>query len=180
MTLHISSFSGGNALPAFRAARLLAALQGVSADIASISAQYVHLVASHTAPDAALHARLAALLEYGDPAPAALDGAALCVVAPRLGTVSPWASKASDIARNCGFAVARIERVVAYRIGLRSSLFSKPTLGPAQWAAAAALLHDRMTESALASVDAAHALFTPLQAAPMEHVDVLGGGRAAR
>ena len=179
MTLHISSFSGGNALPAFRAARLLAALQGVSADIASISAQYVHLVASHTAPDAALHARLAALLEYGDPAPAALDGAALCVVAPRLGTVSPWASKASDIARNCGFAVARIERVVAYRIGLRSSLFSKPTLGPAQWAAAAALLHDRMTESALASVDAAHALFTPLQAAPMEHVEVLGGGRAA-
>ncbi len=179
MTLHISSFSGGNALPAFRAARLLAALQGVSADIASISAQYVHLVASHTAPDAALHARLAALLEYGDPAPAALDGAALCVVAPRLGTVSPWASKASDIARNCGFAVARIERVVAYRIGLRSSLFSKPTLGPAQWAAAAALLHDRMTESALASVDAAHALFTPLQAAPMEHVDVLGGGRTA-
>jgi len=179
VTLHISSFSGGNALPAFRAARLLAALQGVSADIASISAQYVHLVASHTAPDAALHARLAALLEYGDPAPAALDGAALCVVAPRLGTVSPWASKASDIARNCGFAVARIERVVAYRIGLRSSLFSKPTLGPAQWAAAAALLHDRMTESALASLDAAHALFTPLQAAPMEHVEVLGGGRAA-
>ena len=179
MTLHISSFSGGNALPAFRAARLLAALQGVNPDITHISAQYVHLVASHTAPDAALHARLAALLEYGDPAPAALDGAALCVVAPRLGTVSPWASKASDIARNCGFAVARIERVVAYRIGLRSSLFSKPTLGPAQWAAAAALLHDRMTESALASVDAAHALFTPLQAAPMEHVEVLGGGRAA-
>ena len=179
MTLHISSFSGGNALPAFRAARLLAALQGVNPDITHISAQYVHLVASHTAPDAALHARLAALLEYGDPAPAALDGAALCVVAPRLGTVSPWASKASDIARNCGFAVARIERVVAYRIGLRSSLFSKPTLGPAQWAAAAGLLHDRMTESALASVDAAHALFTPLQAAPMEHVEVLGGGRAA-
>lgn len=179
MTLHISSFPGGNALPGFRAQRLLASLQEVNPDITHISGQFVHLVASHTAPDAALHNRLAALLEYGDPADAAPPDAAVCVVAPRLGTVSPWASKASDIARNCGLAVARIERVVAYRIGLRSGLFSQPTLGPAQWAAAAHLLHDRMTESALPSLDAAHALFTPLRAAPMEHVDVLGGGRAA-
>ena len=179
MTLHISSFPGGNALPGFRAQRLLASLQEVNPDITHISGQFVHLVASHTAPDAALHTRLAALLEYGDPAYAAPADAAVCVVAPRLGTVSPWASKASDIAGNCGLAVARIERVVAYRIGLRSGLFSQPTLGPAQWAAAAHLLHDRMTESALPSLDAAHALFTPLQAAPMEHVDVLGGGRAA-
>ena len=182
MTLHTSSFPGGNALPAFRASRLLTALQGVSADIASISAQYVHLVAAQDAqdvPTAALHARLAALLEYGEPADAAPKDAAVCVVAPRLGTVSPWASKASDIARNCGLTLTRIERVVVYRIGLRSGLFSKPSLSPAQWLAAAALLHDRMTESALPSLDAAHALFTPLQAAPMEHVDVLGGGRAA-
>jgi len=179
VTLPISSYPGGNALPAFRAARLLAALQGVSADIASISGQYVHLVAAHDAPDAALHAQLAALLEYGEPADAAPKDAVVCVVAPRLGTVSPWASKASDIARNCGLTLARIERVVVYRIGLRSGLFSKPTLSPAQWLAAAAVLHDRMTESALPSLDAAHALFTPLQAAPMEHVDVLGGGRAA-
>ena len=179
LTLHTSSFPGGNALPAFRAVRLLAALQGVSADIASISAHYVHLVAAQEAPDTALHARLAALLEYGEPADAAPKDAAVCVVAPRLGTVSPWASKASDIARNCGLTLARIERVVVYRIGLRSGLFSKPTLSPEKWVAAAALLHDRMTESALPSLDAAHALFTPLQAAPMEHVDVLGGGRAA-
>ena len=179
MTLHTSSFPGGNALPAFRAARLLAGLQGVSADIASISAHYVHLVAAQDAPGAALHARLAALLEYGDPADSVAKDAAVVVVAPRLGTVSPWASKASDIARNCGLTLTRIERVVVYRIGLRSGLFSKPTLSPAQWLAAAALLHDRMTESALPSLDAAHALFTPLQAAPMEHVDVLGGGRAA-
>ncbi|NBW23894.1 MAG: phosphoribosylformylglycinamidine synthase [Betaproteobacteria bacterium] len=183
MTLHISSFPGGNALPGFRAQRLLAGLQEVNPDITHISGQFVHLVAvqqaSGAAPDAALHTRLSALLEYGDPADAAPADAAVCVVAPRLGTVSPWASKASDIARNCGLTLARIERVVVYRIGLRSGLFSKPALSPAQWTAAAALLHDRMTESALPGLDAAHALFTPLQAAPMEHVDVLGGGRAA-
>ena len=183
MTLHISSFPGGNALPGFRAQRLLAGLQEVNPDITHISGQFVHLVAlqqaSGVAPDAALHTRLGALLAYSDPADAAPADAAVCVVAPRLGTVSPWASKASDIARNCGLAVARIERVVVYRIGLRSGLFSKPTLSPAQWAAAAHLVHDRMTESALPSLDAAHALFTPLQAAPMEHVDVLGGGRTA-
>ena len=179
MTLHISSFPGGNALPAFRAQRLLAVLQGVSADITRVSGQFVHLAASHGVPDAALHSRLAALLEYGEPAPAPDEGAVICVVAPRLGTVSPWASKASDIAHNCGLAVARIERVLVYRIGLRTGLFSKPALSPAQWTAAARALHDRMTESALPDVEAAHALFTPLQAAPMEYVDVQGGGRAA-
>ncbi len=105
MTLHISTFPGGNALPGFRAQRLRAGLQELNPDITHISGQFVHLVASHTAPDAALHTRLAALLEYGDPADAAPANAAVCVVAPRLGTVSPWASKASDIARNCGLAV---------------------------------------------------------------------------
>ena len=99
MTLHISSFPGGNALPGFRAQRLLAGLQEVNPDITHISGQFVHLVAvqqaSGAAPDAALHTRLSALLAYGDPADAAPADAAVCVVAPRLGTVSPWASKAS-------------------------------------------------------------------------------------
>ncbi|HRL55331.1 MAG TPA: phosphoribosylformylglycinamidine synthase, partial [Acidovorax temperans] len=107
------------------------------------------------------------------------DGAVL-IVTPRLGTLSPWASKATDIARNCGIAIRRVERITEYRISLKTGLLSKtPELTAEQLAQVAALLHDRMTESVVADRSAAAALFTELQPAPMEHVDVLAGGRAA-
>ena len=61
--------------------------------------------------------RLEALLRYGDPAPAPARVDDVIVVAPRLGTISPWASKATDIAHNCGLAVHRIERVTEIRAG---------------------------------------------------------------
>eukprot|EP01041_Mallomonas_annulata_P038980 gene38980-62582_t len=101
------------------------------------------------------------------------------IVSPRLGTVSPWASKATDIAHNCGFPVKRIERLTEYHLSFKSGLLSKPSVSAAQRQALAALLHDRMTESVLDSRDQAAALFTPLQGAPMATVDVLGGGMAA-
>ncbi|MGA0572634.1 phosphoribosylformylglycinamidine synthase [Variovorax sp. VNK109] len=179
MTLQITQFEGSNALSAFRVRQLLPRLQAIHGKIDGISARFVHLVASETAPDAALKERLAALLTYGDPYEAPQGEAVLVVVSPRLGTVSPWASKATDIAHNCGLALKRVERIVEYRVTLKSGLLSKASLDESQWAAVAALLHDRMTESALASRDQAANLFTELQAAPMEHVDVLGGGRAA-
>jgi hypothetical protein len=57
---------------------------------------------------------------------------ALVVVMPRLGTLSPWASKATDIAHNCGLAVKRVERMVEYRMTLKSGLLSKASLSQAQ------------------------------------------------
>jgi phosphoribosylformylglycinamidine synthase len=178
VTLHISQFEGSNALSSFRAQPLLTALQGIHDKISGISARFVHLVVSDTAPAPALHAQLAALLTYGDAYAGPTDGA-LIVVTPRFGTVSPWASKATDIAHNCGFAVKRIERLVEYRLTLKNGLLSKTTLSSDQLQQAAALLHDRMTESAMFSREEAFGLFTVLQAAPMAHVDVLQGGKAA-
>ena len=178
MTLHISPFEGSNALSSFRIQQLLPGLVAIHEKITSISARFVHLVASDAAPDAALSAQLAALLTYGDPYTGPTEGT-LIVVSPRLGTVSPWASKASDIAHNCGFAVKRIERLVEYRLTLKNGLISKSVLTPAQLAQVADLLHDRMTESALFDRAQALGLFSALQAAPMDHVDVLGGGKAA-
>ena len=178
---HITHFEGGNALSDFRAKQLLPVLQGIHDKISGISARFVHLVGTDTTPDAALLEKLAALLTYGDPYQGASDGTAI-IVSPRLGTVSPWASKATDIAHNCGLAVHRIERLVEYRISLHSglsSLFSKPTLSPEQLEQIAAHLHDRMTESVMLNRADAHALFTELHPAPMAHVDVLGGGKAA-
>ncbi|MDD5030283.1 MAG: phosphoribosylformylglycinamidine synthase, partial [Rhodoferax sp.] len=178
MTLHISQFEGGSALSAFRVQQLLPQLQAVHDKISGIAARFVHLVATDPAPDDAMQSQLKALLTYGDPYTGPADGAVI-VVAPRLGTVSPWASKATDIAHNCGLAIHRVERVVQYCLTLKSGLLSKPTLSSDQLAQVADLLHDRMTESVLFDRPQADKLFEELPAAPMAHVDVLQGGRAA-
>ena len=178
MTQLISFFDGGNAVSDFRARQLLPQLQAVHPRISGISARFVHLVASDTPPTAAQTAQLQALLTYGEPAVVGAEGV-LVVVTPRFGTVSPWASKATDIAHNCGLAVRRVERIVEYRIALKSPLIGKAALDEAQTHAVAALLHDRMTESVVFDRETARALFTELAAAPMEQVDVLAGGRAA-
>ncbi|MDD2882346.1 MAG: phosphoribosylformylglycinamidine synthase [Rhodoferax sp.] len=178
MTLHLTQFEGGSALSAFRVQQLLPSLQAVHEKINGIAARYVHLVATDDAPSDALKDQLAALLTYGEPYAGPLDGA-LIVVTPRFGTVSPWASKATDIAHNCGLPVHRVERAVEYRISLKSGLLGKPTLSAEQIAQVADLLHDRMTESAMFERVAALGLFASLAAAPMAHVDVLKGGKAA-
>jgi len=177
VTLHIAQFEGGNALSAFRVQQLLPRLAAIHDRIHGISARFVHLVASEAEPSTADRDRLAALLTYGDPYAGGADGA-LIVVSPRFGTVSPWASKATDIAHNCGLPIKRVERITEYRVTLKSGLLGKPTLSPEQLQAVSALLHDRMTESVMFERATALGLFTELHPAPMEHVDVLQGGRA--
>ena len=185
LTLHITQFEGGSALGSFRALQLLPRLQAVHERITSVSARFVHLVTSDHTPADALKDQLAALLTYGEPycglgaVSGNVGGTVLIVVTPRFGTVSPWASKASDIAHNCGLAVRRVERIVEYRLTLKQPLLGKVALSPLQLNQAAALLHDRMTESVMFERVHALQLFTELQAAPMAHVDVLGGGKAA-
>ncbi|QHI96671.1 phosphoribosylformylglycinamidine synthase [Xylophilus rhododendri] len=178
MTQHII-FEGGNAVSDFRARQLLPLLQAIHPRITGISARFVHLVATDAAPDATETERLAALLTYGEPYTGTAEGVRV-VVSPRFGTVSPWASKATDIAHNCGLAVRRVERLVEYRIALKAPLLGSASLDAAQQQAVAALLHDRMTESVVFDREAAaKGLFTELPAAPMEQVDLLAGGRAA-
>ena len=176
---HLLCIEGGNALSDFRARALLPRLQERCDRIAGVHARHVHWVWSEHALAADEAARLHALLRYGDAAPAEAAGE-LVVVAPRLGTVSPWASKATDIARNCGLALRRVERVAEWRLALR-----RPIVGAArplsadERAACAELLHDRMTESVFFERDGARRLFDEREGAPLQHVDVLGAGRAA-
>ncbi|QDO90051.1 phosphoribosylformylglycinamidine synthase [Ornithinimicrobium ciconiae] len=183
----LTSVPGGSALSDFRAAALLRRLQVVAPRVTAVTAQFAHQVATDTAPDEVTRARLGALLTYGVPvaAPGVAAGAdttgdeqsagqSTVVVGPRLGTISPWASKATDILRNCGLDVHRVERVVAYTLTTEGA-----DLTEAEWGACAAVLHDRMTESVFPSSEALGVLFAERDAAPMEHVDVLGRGRAA-
>jgi phosphoribosylformylglycinamidine synthase len=187
--LHLMHFEGGDALPAFRAQALLARLQAAVPRITAVGARFVHWAAYDDAATARVQAdRLAALLADGAASASAVGQARssadadgeLVVVMPRLGTVSPWASKATDIARNCGLAPHRIERITEYRLRLKAPLIgsAKPLSGDERQAVAA-LLHDRMTESVAFERDAARALFEPREAEPMAHVDVLGDGRDA-
>ncbi|MFC3686128.1 phosphoribosylformylglycinamidine synthase [Hydrogenophaga luteola] len=184
MTLHLRFFDGGNAISDFKVQQLLPRLQGISDKITGLSARFVHLASFDAEPDAATVERLGQLLTYGEPTAEAFvaaekAGAPALYVLPRLGTVSPWASKATDIAHNCGLALHRVERLVEFRIGLKSGLLGKASLSEDQLRAVADMLHDRMTEAVTTERSQAEALFTELHPAPMEHVDVLGGGRAA-
>ena len=185
MSLHLRFFEGGNAVSDFKVQQLLPRLAGISDKINGLSARFVHLASFDGEPDAATLQRVGELLTYGEPgtpAHAQLEaaGAPALLVMPRLGTVSPWASKATDIAHNCGLSLHRVERLVEYRIGLKSGLLGKKaSLSGEQLRAVADLLHDRMTENVSLDRGQAQALFTELHPAPMEQVDVLGGGRSA-
>ena len=177
--LHLMHFEGGDALSPFRAQALLARLQAACPRITGVVARHVHWAAFDSSPDRAVVDKLQALLRYGDAFKGAAAGDCI-VVMPRLGTVSPWASKASDIARNCGLQLHRLERVTEYTLTLKSGLLSaaKP-LNAEERRSAGALLHDRMTEHVAFEREAAVHLFDTRIAEPLAHVDLLGQGRAA-
>lgn len=171
----LTNFGGGNALSPFRTAALLRRLSEAAPSVSAVSARYLHWVASEDQLDADTTKTVAKLLTYGPAAGPAASGTQLTtmIVGPRLGTLSPWASKATDIAHSCGVAIRRVERVVEYTLATQIPLEEN------QWAACAQLLHDRMTESIFASLQDSAALFNEREAEPMAHVDVLGRGRTA-
>ncbi len=174
------ALDGPSALSAFRSARLLARLQAIEPAIESVAARHIHFVHLH-GPLAPLRDKLAALLDYGDAFGAQVKDADAFDVVPRLGTISPWASKATDIAHNCGLAqVARIERGTRYFVTLRSGLLGGARhLSAAAREKVAALLHDRMTESVIATDTDPATLFRELPGKPLQSVALAAGGRAA-
>jgi phosphoribosylformylglycinamidine synthase len=164
---------GAPALSTFRSQKLLLNLQQQVPSVTGLSAEYIHFVDVSAALDDAQHTVLKQLLTYGPKADAeASHEGQLYLVVPRPGTISPWASKATDIAKNTGLGrVQRIERGVAYYV--------TGTIGELDRARVAALLHDRMVETVFDNLDAVEQLFIKQAPAPQTTVDILGGGRAA-
>ncbi|MBC7404989.1 MAG: phosphoribosylformylglycinamidine synthase, partial [Cytophaga sp.] len=171
---------GSNALSAFRTLGLLSRLQIVDANIVSVTARFSHFIDASTPPAADDIVRLNALLTYGDAFDGVEDGDGFVVI-PRFGTISPWASKATDIAHNCGMThIKRIERGVQYFVHVKNGLLGgAKRLAEASKANVIDILHDRMTEMVLTDVSAAIGLFAELEAKPLEFVDVLVGGKNA-
>ena len=165
---------GARALSEFRLAKLLSRLQSVHPGIRALSAGFVHFVELASPLDARESRLLERLLDYGEPAPSAAGDAALFLVVPRIGTISPWSSKATDIAGSCGLAkVRRIERGTAFQVNARVAI------GDDRRADVAAVLHDRMTETVLAAPEHAEALFRHVPPRPVARIALMTRGRAA-
>ncbi len=168
----VIALRGAAALSEFRTQRLLERLKTAWPAISGINSEYLYLVELSAPLDAAETERLNAVLEATGPAEE-LPGSV--IVAPRLGTISPWSSKATDILRHCGLGnVVRVERVTRFM-----PVAVKKAPSAAERAAMAALMHDRMIETVLDTVAAAHALFDHVAPRPLATVDILSGGRPA-
>ena len=165
---------GGLALSDFRKNKLLTTLQNVVPAVSDIQANFMHFVETEIALDSNASQVLDSLLHTQPLKTVKGKEVHNFLVIPRPGTISPWSSKASDIAHNCGLKdVLRIERGILYQV------VSSNSLNEADWQAISAQLHDRMTESVFSHVDEAERLFHHAEPAPLRSVDILSGGRDA-
>jgi phosphoribosylformylglycinamidine synthase len=165
------SLPGATALSQFRLDRLVAQLRNIDVRVTAVASRWLHLVDPVRTPDAHERQLLERLL--GEVAPGAPQGAGQTViVTPRIGTVSPWSSKATDIARVCGLEfVRRLERGCIYCIE------STARLEDATLHRLGSVLHDRMTESVwIGSLDP-HTLFQEGRARPLRTVALRTLGR---
>ena len=170
----ILELGGAAALSSFRLDKLLATLRARDPRVRAISAHFLHLVELASPLDEAQRRTLASLLTYG---PSLGSGSAvgrLVLVVPRPGTISPWSSKATDIAHVCGLSgIRRIERGIAYRLDIDGELAEGGLLE------LAAPLHDRMTEAAMLSTAQAASLFAGHEPRPLGHIALTSEGRDA-
>lgn len=165
---------GSNALSAFRAKGLLSRLKNIDSEINAVTGRFIHIVDTASPLSEADLNKLKSLLDYGAPFSGDDTGMELIVV-PRLGTISPWSSKATDIAHNCGITnIRRIERGISFYL-YRNNGFNLSSEETRQ--ALADVLSDRMTETVLSDRKDLSAIFTELQPSPLEYVDILSGGK---
>jgi phosphoribosylformylglycinamidine synthase len=169
----ILKLRGAGALSAFRLEKLNSRLAAVHPGLKVTAAEFRHFVEIERALSAGERSVLERLLSYGDTPGAVAGRGTLFLVVPRVGTISPWSSKATDIAHRCGLApVRRIERGVAYRLaGAERVTEHRAAILP--------LLHDRMTETVFEAEEQAEALFRHFEPRPLASIDLVAGGRAA-
>jgi phosphoribosylformylglycinamidine synthase len=169
---------GSSALSPFRLQKLLQDLIAAGLPAQAVSAEFVHVVEVAADLTPAEHSVLGQLLTYGPSRAATTPTGLLQIVAPRPGTLSPWSSKATDIAHICGLAqVRRIERAVAYSIDFGP--LPLDALSADQQKVLAARLHDRMTQAVFPDLASLAVLFRHETPRPMTRVPLLAQGRAA-
>ncbi|EDY86633.1 phosphoribosylformylglycinamidine synthase [gamma proteobacterium HTCC5015] len=165
---------GSAALSDFRLRKLLLEVRRVAPMVQKIDAEFVHFVSVDGELSGEQRTQLESLLDYGFQSHSSQPDGELLLVAPRPGTISPWSSKATDIAHNTGLGpIRRIERGTAFYLHCDGELNAQ------EREAVSAVLHDRMTEVVMGSFHAAEVLFVSEEPAPVATVDVMGQGREA-
>ena len=165
---------GAPAYSAFRIQKLSERIQQIDSRVTAVDGRFIHFVELEQTLSDAEQLVLRRLLESVDTALPEVSHAFWVV--PRIGTISPWSSKATDIAHNCGLSsVKRIERGIRYDLCLSDG----GQLEQEALDSILPLIHDRMTESVLTSAEDAQSLFRQAEPAPFTSVDVLLGGREA-
>ncbi|MCG7489994.1 phosphoribosylformylglycinamidine synthase [Vibrio sp. Of14-4] len=165
---------GSPALSEFRVNKLLELCREQDLPIIGVYAEFMHFADLTEDLNASELEKLEKLLTYGPTIEEHAPQGLLLLVTPRPGTISPWSSKSTDIANNCGLEkIKRLERGTAYYLQASSQL------SDAQLNQVKAIIHDRMMEVVFTELESAAALFTVAEPAPVADVDILSGGRAA-
>ncbi len=171
----ILRLKGGEALSAFRLGKLLQSASSIVSRVAAVSAEFWHFVEIDRPLDPDESGRLQRVLTCGSASAAGERHGELFLVVPRIGTISPWSSKATDVVHHCDLkSVRRVERGTAFRVAVEGM-----ALAAHERAALAAHLHDRMTETVLGEFNEVELLFRRFDPKPLASVDVLVGGKAA-
>ncbi len=170
------SLRGSPALSQLRLDKLYASLKTSTPNIAHIYAEFVHFAFSENALDETQQNTLKQILTYGPQAKVEAPAGELFLIIPRIGTISPWASRATDIANNCGLVdILRLERGVAFYVTTTNG----KALTESEKATLKTQIHDRMTEQVFGDLNDAQKLYHAATPAPLSTIDILQGGKAA-
>ena len=165
---------GSPALSSFRVQKLLSDFQQESLPVKGIYAEFVHVVDLESDLTSEKKSTLEKLLTYGPSLEAKDPEGSLFVVAPRPGTISPWSSKATDIAHICGLSeIKRIERAVAYYVDFNGGVTEEVSKK------VKAKIHDRMTQKVFQAFHQLDVLFLHEEPKKLVEVPILTEGRLA-
>lgn len=176
MTMLIKNLRGAPALSEFRVQKHLAQCEDLALPVTDIYAEFAHFSQLNEALTTDEENVLQQLLTYGPTIEEHEPQGQFLLVTPRPGTISPWSSKSTDIAHNCGLTkVERLERGIAYYITLADGA----NLTSDQKVQLSSLLHDRMMESVFADFSDAEQLFASSEPGKLTAIDIENGGKNA-
>ena len=165
---------GSPALSSFRVQKLLSDFGQESLPVKGIYAEFVHIVDLESDLTSDKKSTLEKLLTYGPSLEAKEPEGTLFVVAPRPGTISPWSSKATDIAHICGLSeIKRIERAIAYYVDFNGGVTEEVSKK------VKAKIHDRMTQKVFQAFNQLDVLFLHEEPKKLVEVPILTEGRLA-
>ena len=173
---HFLSLRGSVALSPFRLSKILELLKKSAPSISHIYAEFVHFSFSDEVLTNAQQNTLQQILTYGPQNKSEKSSGELFLVIPRIGTISPWASRATDIAHNCGLSqIRRLERGIAFYVTTSTG----EAVGDADKKVLLPLIHDRMTEMVFKELNDAQKLYHHAEPKPLKRIDILTDGKAA-